>query len=394
VDNFFSQKLLFPTLFLFSLVVFLFHTTYTKTTIFADARFYYMTTRSIIKDFDIKFANEYEHFNMQPVYTNAEYVWNKYPPGVSFFWIPALFVADGFSNALNPFDTSGFGIVYQIAVATSSVLLGLLGLYFLYQLLKGYFSEKVSLLTSLALFGTTNLFFYIALEPINSHAASFFVSSIFLYYFFKHKKDKYYYLILGLLGGVAGLVRTQDALILIIPILEIFLKSKQSFKFLATSYLLLSTGFLIGFFPQIYFWGKIFGTFWSSPYLEEGFNLGNPQIFHVLFNGQNGLFTLTPIILLSFLGLFLIKKKLKIISVYAIFYFLLQTYIISSWSAFYQGGSYSIRMMITTYPLLSFGLASIIEKSSKIIKERYVILITFFFTLLNMFFIIDYLLKY
>ena len=58
-----------------------------------------MTTRSIIKDFDIKFANEYEHFNMQPVYTNAEYVWNKYPPGVSFFWIPALFVADGFSNS-------------------------------------------------------------------------------------------------------------------------------------------------------------------------------------------------------------------------------------------------------------------------------------------------------
>lgn len=417
-DKLLKPKYVFPTLFLASLIIFLLHSAYTKTAIFADARFYYMITRSIVKDFDIKFANEYAYFDMQPTFTNRDYVWNKYPPGSSFLWLPAFFWAEGFTNLLNTLntlwgwiriDTSGFGPIFQSAVAGTSIFLGILGLFLIYLLLQDYFPKRISLLTILALFGATNLLFYIAVEPINSHAASFFAASFFLYYFLRRQDDKYYYFVLGIIGRSSGLVRTQDLFILILPIIQGFVSLRKHLIKLARCYLLLATGALVSFAPQIYFWHKIFKTFWYSPYLEEGFNFKNPEILHVLFNTQNGLFSLTPIVGASIMGLFLqifysvkfeslefriFKRKQTIISLFSILYFTTQLFLTASWSSFYQGGSYSIRMLISTYPLLSFGLAWVVEGVSYKFGKKISEISIFLASTLNTIFILNYLLKY
>jgi 4-amino-4-deoxy-L-arabinose transferase-like glycosyltransferase len=286
--------------------------------------------------------------------------------------------------------------MYQLSVALTNIFLGVFGLYLIYRLLTKYFSEKVSLLTAIFLFGATNLLFYISVEPINSHAASFFISSLFVFYFLKKeaKKEKDYYLALGLLGGIAGLIRTQDLLILILPLIQILYNSKKDFKAQLTGYLQLVIGAFIGFLPQILLWKYFFNTFWFSPYLNTGFNLLKPQVFHVLFNTQNGLFTLTPIIAVSFIGLFLIKKRLNTICFYSLIYFLIQLYLISSWKAYFQGGSYSIRMLITTYPLLSFGLAGFISRIIKRYSEKFVLTLLLLSALVNSAFIINYLIKF
>lgn len=394
----FLTKNLFLIIFLSSFAVYLSHTVYTKTSIFADGRFYFVITRSLVKDHDIKFANEYSSLGMDKAYTYNGYSWNKYPPGVSLFWIPAFLEAEGLNNLLHiftpKFDASGFNNIHQAFVALDSIFLGTLGLYLLYSLLNNYFPKKISLLTVFFLFSSTNLLFYIAVEPINSHSASFFTSSLFLYYFLRYQKDKYYYLILGIIIGVAGLIRTQDILLLVLPIIKLIKTYKyKSFEVLAASYFLLATGAFISFLPQIYFWKKIFNTFLYSPYLSEGVSLLKPQIFHVLFNAQNGLFTTTPIVLISIAGLFIIRKY-KLIRFYALLYFTIQIYLISSWSSFFQGGSFGIRMAITTYPLLSFGLAQIVSSGFKVLKEKQFSFIIIGFFALNCFNIINYLLSY
>ena len=183
-------------------------------------------------------------------------------------------------------------------------------------------------------------------------------------------------------------------------------------------------GFLVGFLPQIILWKYFYNTFWLSPYFGTGFNLLKPQVIYVLFNTQNGLFTITPIVGISFLGLFLLKRRFytkntliciknnifgdhnllrelqtRVRGVYPLYsylliYFLLQLYLVSSWGAYFQGGSYSIRMLITTYPLLSFGLASSVEKFINKFGEIFTILAVFFFSLLNSLLIINYLLRF
>lgn len=188
------SKKIFILIFGFSILTFLAHTAFTKTAIFADGKFYYSITRSIVKDRDIKFGNEYYSLGVTEK-TQEGYVWNKYPPGVSLAWTPAFWITDGLVNLVNftpgvQHGAEGFEIYYQTAVAITSIFLGTFGLYLVYQLLKDHFSDKVSILTTLALYGTTNLLFYISVEQINSHGVSFFCLISFCFLFSQVQRTK------------------------------------------------------------------------------------------------------------------------------------------------------------------------------------------------------------
>ena len=380
-------KFLFPAIFVLSFLIFLAHTSYTKTALFADGRYYYVTTRSLVKDYDIDFVNDYKSLGM----VEEEYegpAENIYPPGVSLFWIPLFWTANNLAGG------AGFNLLYQSAVALTNIFLGTFGLYLVYVLLKEYFSEKIALLTAFTLFAATNLLFYIAVEPINSHAVSFFVSTIFIFYFLKYKEQKGYYFILGIMGGIAGLVRTQDMLILILPFIQVIKDNYQNILKLTTKYLMLIAGFVIGFLPQMVFWKIIFGSFWYSPYFDYSFSFLNPKIFFVLFNTQNGLFLLTPAIFLALLGLFIFRNRNSQVIFYAFAYFLAQLYLVSSWQFYSQGGSYAIRMLITTYPLLAFGLAEIIDAGQQKFGRFKTLLVLLCLSFINSTFILRYLLSF
>jgi hypothetical protein len=385
------ERFVFPLIFLLCLFTFLAHTFVTKSAIFADGRFYYAITRSIVKDFDIRFDNEYSNLGVGVTHTPTGYTWNKYSPGSSFMWLPLF-------SILSPFDfeTQGYGIVYQTSIAITQAFLSALGLYLVFRLLVDHFPRQISLITSVAIFSATNLIFYAGIEPINSHASSFFISSLFIYYFLKGKKNKHYYLILGVIGGFAGIVRTQDAFILTLPVIQIILKYRDRVLELINNQLALIAGTMIGFLPQLIFWKIIFGSFIYSPYLEEGFNFSNPHIGHVLLNTQNGLFTITPMIAVAVFGLLKNRgnKTLKNIYLYGLLYFILQIYLISSWSSYYQGGSYSIRMIISTYPLLAFGIASVFDKIKVKLGLKAIYTVIMIFSVANVVQIIHYLLKY
>jgi Dolichyl-phosphate-mannose-protein mannosyltransferase len=402
-----STKYIFLTFITTSLVVFFLHSLLTKTSVFADAKFYYSYTRSFVFDNNLLLGNEFFNLGLLEKVPHNQFAPIFYPPGVSIFWVPLFQITFGFTNLIKAIipnlKISGFEPIFEYSAALTSIFLGISSLFLVFKIISQYFSEKVSLLTVTALFFATNLFFYIAVEPINSHAASFFVSTLFVVYFLTRKKDGLYYIILGLIGGVAGLVRTQDLLILSIPIIQIILNYRRSLRTLISFILLLTVGCFIGFSPQILLWKYFYNTFWYSPYFDVGFAFLKPQILHVLFNYQNGLFTVTPVVAIAFIGIllkFISKLELRKwivennIFVYALFYFLLQLYLVSSWKEYTQGGSYSIRMMLTTYPLMSFGLAEITEKVIKKIGDKKTIYIIGGFSILNFFSILNYLMKY
>ena len=388
------SRYLFSIIFAFSLLVFLLHSAFTKNAIFADARFYFSYTHSLVKDHDLNLMNEYLSLNIQNKFEAGKIVANAYPPGASIFWIPLYLNTNALANIFG-FKNLGYEFAYQLSCALTSIFLGIFGLYLVYILLKKYFSKNIALFSTLTLFGATNLLFYIAVEPINSHAASFFVSSLFIFYFLRanigYEKD--YYMALGLLAGIAGIVRTQDIALLILPAIQIFVHFRKSINKLATQYLLLASGFVAGFLPQIILWKYFYNTFWFSPYFNTGFSLLKPQILHVLFNSQNGFFTLTPTVFLSLLGVLFLKGRGKL-RFYILVYFILQLYLISSWNDYTQGGSFSIRMMVTTYPLISFGLAEVFNKILKKINQYYVLAGVFLLILINCTLIINYLLKF
>jgi len=391
------RKYLFVFIFLFASIVFFLHLYYTKTALYSDTRFYFAYTRSIVKDHDIDLKNDFELLGVKPAVNKIGLSINTYPPGASLAWVPAYAIAEIFYFFYNlTFHLSrsvGNEIFYQIAVGLENILLATIGLYFVYQTLRRYFAEKSTLIATFVLFLGTNLFFYMAIEPITSHAVSFFSTALFVYFFVNHKRQKNYYFLLGLMGGFTALTRTQNMLILLLPVIDFFRDYKKKFYNHIAKVVQLVLGAILSFLPQIILWKLFFNIYFTGPGWGYGFNFLKPEIIYVLFNSQNGLLAITPIILFSLLGFYFFKKE-KSFRTMALFYFLLQLFLISSWKEYFQGGSYSIRMIINTYPLLALGLGAFIDKFLKKFGKIKTFLFLSFFFLLNFYQIIHYLLKY
>ena len=379
---------IFFLIFVFSLSIFVAHILITKNAIFADARFYWSITRSLVKDKNVDFSNEFNHFGPKMAENSKGFPMNFYPPGAAFFWIPGYWFVETISVFLPKTNFEGYGVIHQFAVAVNSIFLGIIGVYFMYLTLRRNFSEKISLLTSFTFFAATNLLFYIAVEPITSHAVAFFVSSFFVYLFITLPIGTLNYFFLGLLVGIAGLVRTQDLGLVLLPLIKMF--SERKIRALIS----LTAGIILGFAPQLLFWKFFYGTIWRSPYLDYGFIFTISRLLHVLVNFQNGLFTITPLILFALIGLVLFVKRGRKIAIYSLTYFIFQLILVSSWRDYTQGGSFGIRMLITTYPLLSFGLASIVKLSTEKMGLKITLATILILSCINMLLILRYLLMY
>lgn len=312
-------------------------------TVYGDGRYYYSWLHTILIDHDIDFRNEYREYGINEPDSASGLPRNVYSLGPSLFWIPA------FAWVRNIFGSDGYGFGYQFVVGFANVLSVIAGLAILYKTLQQYFEKEVSVLTILGIAFATNLFFYGSLDTVNSHSISFFLSTVVLHIFLNQKNP----FVLGLFIGLLTLMRTQDALFLLLLL--------PSFSFIQ---LILGTlGFVTSLSPQLASWQLLYGTMTKSPYLDADhiFTWFQPHLVDVLISPLNGLFYWTPILALATLGFFVPRfprspPKYLFLGIIA-----LQLYVIASWSFWWQGESYSGRMFISVLPLFAFGLASILS---------------------------------
>ena len=313
-----TVRLAFAIIFSVYLLFFTFHAVYVGKTVYGDGIFYYSWLRSIVNDQDVDFRNEYQHFGITQSPES-----NKYSIGPALFWTPSyLFIPN------------------ELSVGFAGVFYAITGLVLLYRLLIKSFPQTVSLVTVLTIAFATNLFFYGSVDPVNSHALSFFTVVLFLSFLFAKQKS---WFTIGVTLGLVGTVRPQD---MIVGLLARRVKWRP---FLA--------GAVIGFLPQILAWQALYGNPLAFPYLTggEGFSFSLSNVFGVLFVPSNGLFLWTPVTLLGLVGLFWFRKLYAVI-------FLLQLFIVESWSTWCQGASYSGRMFVGMLPILAFGVAEVLSK--------------------------------
>ena len=378
-------KLIFVFCFIFALFVFLGHYLIVGSSVWGDGQYYYSYTRSLIVDGDINFKNEFEYFSLPIKKTPTGMVGNKFSLGAGLLWLPFLGLAhlvakgDGFSN------------IYQILTGFGNVFYGILGLWFCFKIVKKYFSKKIALMATLSLWLGSNLFFYTAVDPINSHSVSFFVASIIILVWQQINPQKLsQFAVLGFLIGLLAMIRTQDV-IFAGPFLIWSFKDWQENKQLVLKRTLVLLVFtFIGFLPQMLVWQTLFGEL-KSPYLifGERFNWLKPRIGAVLLSPGNGLFFYSPILIFSLVGLYFLFKKSRFLAVSGFFLFLLQTYIVSSWHSWSGGAAYGGRMFISLMPFYIIGLATLLEKLK--LKQKLGRCILFALVILNFVSIIRFL---
>jgi hypothetical protein len=352
---------------LFYLLLFTCKALYLQKTVYGDGRFYYSILRSIAIDHNLHFDNEYAHFQIEETTTPKGYKKNVYAIGPALLWLPAF-------TFLHPIiNGDGYTFPYQYFVGLVSVVYTLLGLLLMYRVLQPLVKPISLSLTLIGLAIGTNLLFYGSLDTVNSHSLSFFAATLL----FTLIIQKQHAFLIGLVIGILSLIRSQDIIfvILLLPTLSLLVPA--------------SLGILLAFIPQLTVWHIMYGTFLTSPYLSpyHYFDIYHPQIINVLFSTQNGLLLYTPLVGACIMGLCFTKFPILIKRGSILALFAAELYIISSWSFWWQGESFSGRMFIGVLPFLSLGLIAFIEKFPLKISTS----IVMFGSLLNLFIIVYYL---
>ncbi len=339
----------------------------------ADGKGYYayLPATFIYKDLNFTFFDSIEkqkYYNPNSYYdyrSNSNgIIINKYYCGTAITEAPFFFMAH-FITKLSNGDADGFSKWYSIFVNVAALFYLLIGLVYLRKSL--YFFNKnewqVSLILFAAVFGT-NLFYYSVVEPSMSHVYSFAFISMFLFYAFQlfRSFQKKYLLILGLLLGIIFLIRPVNLIVIFalpfvagsLPELKkglasLWKEKVYSFFVILIFFAIISIQFIIYKIST--------GSFLVYAYGGEGFKFLSPHFIDILFSYKKGLFLYTPLYLFSFLGLYFLYKKSSFSAWTWLAFFIIITYVFSSWWMWFYGGSFSGRIYVEFIPMFMFLLA-------------------------------------
>jgi hypothetical protein len=359
----------------------------------SDPLGYYVYARSIIHDGDIDFSNELQFFkkgekgviNGVGIFNEkTKRYTNQYTIGFPLLVLPFY---GTFSTIASHWYGQKFNWFFdQTIFCWGSILLGVLGIWLSCKFVSYYFSPPISLLATVIFWATSPLIFYFTFEPYLSHLASIFAVSAFLCLWKTESISmNMRSILMGLVAGIMAMVRQQEVLIIIIPIVFTVVSRNFNLRQIPIrSVLLFCLSFLIAFSIQMIVWKILNGNFLVFSYSEgQYFNFNNPQVFKVLFSSNHGLLIWHPIFLIGLLGLIFSRTLSPPTKIALAIAFLCQLYVTSSWWMWWMGHSFGNRAFLGLTPIFILGLAAFLQKSSKYVKPRTLIAIFILLTIWN-----------
>ncbi len=286
----------------------------------------------------------------------------KYTMGLAIMYTPFFFAGHATAYLCGAL-ADGYSWPYELWIQIGSIVYLFLGLLILRKLLLCYFSDQVTAITLLTLVLCTNLFYYSVGQGPMPHVYVFSLLSLFLYLTFRFHKTPTWILAfsLALTGGMIFLIRPNHFLVWMIPILYDLNRAKlQWWRRHWQKILVWPLGVLLVVTPQLIYWYHFTGEWVFYSYGEEGFFFDQPVFFKAWFGFRKGWLIYTPVMTLALAGMFRIHRITKEwVLPFAIF-FIASTYVIVSWWCWWYGGSFGLRPFIDLFPVLSFGLASLL----------------------------------
>lgn len=360
----------------------------------SDAKGYYAYLPAIFIYHDLNFGffdkiEKEKYYNKNLYYdyrsgANGKVI-NKYYCGTALaempFFLLAHFIASFFG-----FEADGYSMPYPVLISIGALFYLFIGLLYLRNTLAlyGIGEWQKSLILLSAVFGT-NLFYYTIGEPGMSHVFSFAFISMFVFYskkyFIEHEKKTI--VVLALISGMVVLIRPVN--LLVFSLLPFLAGSYGNLKqgvirlFKEKNHFILSlVAFAAIISIQLLVYKISTGNFMIYSYGGENFDFFAPHITDILFSYKKGLFLYTPVYLLSLTGLFFFGKSSTFEFCSWLFFFILITWVFSSWWMWYYGGSFSSRVYVEYIPAFMILLAVSLEKIElKTLKYFFVSIIVF-----------------
>lgn len=282
--------------------------------------FHYLPSLVVFRSLDMRYALP-EHLDTMDSGPQGHKV-NRTPIGPALAMLPlyclgesAKLVAAGVLRGLHrdprvlgppPFVPHTGQMLYTGLVTLAA---GLGGMLLTYRLLRRYFARGAALAGALTAVLLTPQLWYLTIQPHYQHGLAFAAVALLLWRWDGERgalRPRRFFG-LGLLGGVAMLMRAQEVVFLLAPALELALAwlrrapARQGRRILGCA-ALLALGALVGLLPQLVVWGAYFGWLVRPPNIEPLRPL-QPALAEVLWSMRAGLFPWTPVAYLGLAGL-------------------------------------------------------------------------------------------
>jgi hypothetical protein len=323
----------------------------------------------------------------------------KYTSGLAILYAPFFFIAHWIAP-FTGYPADGFSLPYQYGILIGGMVYSILGLIFIRKVLKTFFSEGVTALLLAILVLGTNYLLHVTMIGQNamSHNYLFTLYALILWFTIKwHKNHKTGYLImLAAVCGLAILSRPSEFVCLVIPALwgvgnsdnlkeKIHLIKAHRIQVLLFAVILLGIGSIQFIYWKIHAGSFFFNSYGGNP--GEGFEFLHPFTKQVLFSFRKGWLIYTPVMIFAIIGFWQVWKRNRKIFLAMAVYFLLNLYVVSSWSTWWYAQSFSQRALIPSYAVMLIPMGYFLQwlKEQQKMMKTILYCIIGFFMLLNIF---------
>jgi hypothetical protein len=365
--------------------------------IHGDGRGYYAFARTVLFQHNLDFEWDWYHgYETDPQVSEASFrakyltpnghFANHWTIGPAILWSPWLMAARAVTPVVDKvrgthFAGDGFSKPYMIAMALGTLFYGFLTLWISLRLVRKYVPEEWAFLAVLGIWMATSFTFYLYVEPSFAHTHSAFLTALFVW-FWDHTREKRSWGQWLLLGAIAGLVVDTyypNALIMILVAIESLEKywAALRHRMLDTAARLAANNFLFAvaafalFFPTLLTKKILWGSYFQTGY-KQAWYWNSPAFLRVCFS-SHGVFSWTPILIPAVIGLFLLRRtdrKLSLATLATLFAFI---YFIGCYQDWHAVPSFGNRFFVSFTVFFILGLGTVMKELATLCNKRRVL---------------------
>jgi hypothetical protein len=357
----------------------------------ADEIEYFSYLRSMAFDRDLEFGNEYRYFHERDPEGLAGFKAtfldlrepatgrhiNFAPLGSALLWSPVYLVAHVGVLAARAMGSAvpadGLSAPYVAAACYASWLYGGLGLLLIHDALRRFagIADADAGWATAALLWASPLLYYMTIAPAFSHATSVFAVAALVWATLAARARAGWtaWIAVGALGGLAALVREQDALFLAVPLCVLAADAARTGQWIraaARAVVAVVVAVLV-FAPQLFAYRAINGAFGPSRLVTRKMTYSSPHFFAVLLDPGHGLFVWAPVLLVAVVALTALALRRRDVAAGALLLaLLLQAWINGSVESWTQAGAFGSRRFVGATVVFAWGLATAVAA----VRER------------------------
>lgn len=301
----------------------------------------------------------------------------KYTAGMAVVYAPFFFVGHGMALSRGE-PADGYSAPYQTMMLWGAIFYAVLGLWLMRAVFRRLFPDWVAMVLLVILVLGSNYYVHVTSKGAGAMSHNFLLTgyaAVLLLTLRWHEGRKWWdALLLGIVCGVMILSRPTEIVCVLIPLLW-GLKGPQdlgervSFLLSHWRHLALVTGTIVVIGGiQLVYWRYVAGTWIVDSYggnPGEGLDLHRPHLWEVLFSFRKGWLIYTPVMGLALLGMVQLWRRQREIFWAVGLYFVLNLYLVSSWSTWWYAQSFGQRALIPSYAVLALPLGYLIWEAAR-----------------------------